>query len=420
MTRPEIRTALPGPKAKAILEQDKAYITPAYTRGYPFVIERGEGPWAFDADGNRFLDFTVGVGVNALGHAPPEVVAAVSAQAGRFLHMAGTDFYYAVMSRYAQKLAEISPWRGGAKVFFTNSGAESTEAAMKLARYATRRAGFVAFFNSFHGRTLGALSLTASKPVQRQRFAPLLPQVAHAPFNDLDFLDRWVFGKILPPDDVAAVFVEALQGEGGFVPAAPAFLQGLRERCTKHGILLVVDETQSGFGRTGRWWAHAHAGIAPDILTTAKPCGGGLPLGAMIARTDLHVWPSGAHANTFGGNPVACAAGLATVEVIERDGLVEHARAMGEHLSSRLQGLVGRHEALLEERGLGLMRAIEFVRSRTTREPDPAARDAAVNRCFEKGLLVLGCGASSLRFLPPLNVTRELLDVAVDILDGVL
>jgi 4-aminobutyrate aminotransferase len=416
---PKIKVPPPGPKARRILEKDKRYITPAYTRGYPFVIERGEGTWAWDVDGNRFIDFTAGVAVNAFGHSNPEIVKAIADASKRFIHMAGTDFYYEVLADFAEKLCAISPFKGDAMVFLANSGTEANEAAIKLARFVTKRPRMVAFFNGFHGRSMGSLALTASKPVQRRHFAPLLGDVSHAPFNDLDFLQKWVFGKTTPPEDVAAVFVEPVQGEGGYHVATKEFLTGLRELCTKHGILLVADEVQTGVGRTGKWWALDHYGVVPDILTCAKPVGGGLPLGAMVARRNLHVWPTGAHANTFGGNPLACAAGLKTLELIEREGM-KNAQTMGGYLSERLKGLVSRHDCVLEERGLGLLRAIEIVKSKATREPDHDRRDAVVDRCFEKGLLILGCGFNAIRFLPPLNVEKGHIDEAVRILDEVL
>ncbi len=416
---PEILVDPPGPRAKAIIDRDARFITPSYTRSYPLVIDRGEGQFLWDPDGNRFLDFTAGVAVNAVGHAHPEVVAAVAAQAGRFMHMAGTDFYYDVMARFAEKLASLAPGREPKQCFLTNSGTESNEAAIKLARYVTRRPRLIAFYNSFHGRTLGALSLTASKPAQRRHFAPLL-DVTHAIFNDLEFLTKWVFRKTCPPEDVAAIFVEPVQGEGGYNVATRDFLQGLRKVCDEHGILLVADEVQTWLGRTGKINAMDHFGVVPDILTVAKPVGGGLPIGAMIARKDLHVWPSGAHANTFGGNPVACAAGLKTIEIIERDGLVESAAELGTYLSVKLKALVAKHDFLYEERGLGLLRAIEVVKSKATREPDPARRDRIVEQCFRRGLLLLGCGETAIRFLPALTVEKGHIDAATESLAAAL
>ncbi len=414
---PQIKVTPPGPKARKILEKDKQYITPAYTRGYPFVIERGEGSFAWDPDGNRFLDFTAGVAVNALGHAHPEIVKVIREQAGKFLHMAGTDFYYEVMSDFAEKLCNISPWKGNAQCFLTNSGTEGTEAAIKLARYVTKRPRMIAFYNGFHGRSMGSLSLTASKVIQRRHFSPGLGDVTHSVYNDLDFLEKYVLGKVAPPEDVAGIFLECVQGEGGYNIATKEFMQGLRRICDKHGILLCIDEVQTGLARTGKWWCIEHYGVMPDIIWTAKPIGGGLPLGAMIARRDLHVWPSGAHANTFGGNPLACAAGLKTIEILEKDGL-RNVTAMGDYLSRKLKELTDRHPIVKEERGYGLLRAIEIVTA--SGQPDHDGRDALVDACFAKGLLLLGCGFNAIRLLPPLNVEKGFIDAAVEILDGVL
>ncbi|HTF57455.1 MAG TPA: aminotransferase class III-fold pyridoxal phosphate-dependent enzyme [Planctomycetota bacterium] len=416
---PAIRIPPPGPKAKEIIAKDAEFITPSYTRSYPLVIERGEGMFVFDTDGNRFLDFTAGVAVNALGHGHPEVALALAKQASKFVHMAGTDFYYGVMADFAEKICTLAPGPGPKQCFLTNSGTESVEAAIKLARFATRRPRLIAFFNAFHGRSLGSLSLTASKPGQRRGFSPLLSDVSHGIFNDLDFLHKYLFGKTCPPEDVAAIFVEPIQGEGGYNIATKEFMSGLRKACDKHGILLVVDEIQTGMGRTGKMFAIEHFDVAPDVLCVAKPVGGGLPLGAMIARKDLHVWPSGAHANTFGGNPVACAAGLKVIELIER-GAMRNAAKMGEVLSRRLASLAAKHDHVFEERGLGLMRAIEIVRSKASRAPDHDRRDAVVRACFERGLLLLGCGETAIRFLPALIVEKGHIDAACDILDAVL
>jgi 4-aminobutyrate aminotransferase len=416
---PEIKIPPPGPKARAIIARDDEFITPSYTRSYPLVIDRGEGMFVIDADGNRFLDFTAGVAVNALGHSHPEVEKALADQAAKFIHMAGTDFYYGVMADFAKKICSLAPGPGPKQCFLTNSGTESIEAAIKLARYATKRPRLVAFFNAFHGRSMGSLSLTASKPTQRRHFSPLMGDVSHSIYNDLGFLDKYVFGKICPPEDVAAIFVEPIQGEGGYNIATREFLLGLRERCDKHGILLVVDEIQTGVGRTGKMFAIEHFGVTPDILCVAKPVGGGLPLGAMIARKELHVWPTGAHANTFGGNPVACAAGLKVLEIIEKSAM-RNAAKMGEHLSRRLAAIAAKHDHVFEERGLGLMRALEIVKSKASRVPDHDRRDAIVLACFERGLLLLGCGETAIRFLPALTVEKGHIDAACEILDGVL
>jgi 4-aminobutyrate aminotransferase len=411
---PRVKGPLPGPKARAVIDRDRKVVSPAYTRGYPLVIDRGEGSYVIDPDGNRFLDFTAGVAVNALGHAHPEIVKAVREQAERFLHMAGTDFYYDVMAAFAEKLTATAPMKGQKQVFLGNSGTEAIEAAIKLARYVTKRPRMIAFFGAFHGRTMGSLSLTASKPAQRRHFAPLLPEVTHAPYGDLDFIEHYLFKKTTPPEDVAAIFVEPIQGEGGYHVAPKGFLEGLRKICDRHGILLVADEVQSGLGRTGKWWAVEHFGVEPDILCCAKPIGGGLPLGAMISRAELQSWPSGAHANTFGGNPLACAAGLRTIELIE-GGLLKNAAVMGDYLSKRLDELDARFPHIGAPRGLGLMLAIDVFKT-GTRAFDPERRNRIVDAAFAQGLLLLGCGEGSIRFLPALNLQKGHVDAAVDVL----
>ncbi len=407
---PEIKVKLPGPKAAAIIARDKKVITTAYTRGYPFVLDYGKGCHAWDVDGNKFIDFVSGIAVNALGHAHPEIVRVVQEQASRFFHMAGTDFYYEIMEKFATKLCSIAP--GAEKqCFMTNSGAESIEAAIKLARFSTRRPKMIAFYDAFHGRTMGALSLSASKAIQKKHYAPLL-DVSHAPYGDLDFIDNHLFTKTTPPEDVAAIFVEPIQGEGGYNVPPKGFLAGLRERCDRHGILLVMDEVQAGLGRTGKMWACDHDGVDPDILCLAKPVGGGIPLGVILGRKELmENWPSGSHANTFGGNPLACAAGLRTIEILEEEGLVENCRKMGEHLVARLEDLAKNDNTLGPVHGLGLMQAIDIRTS--DGNWDPARRDAIVQAAFEQGLLIIGCGKGAIRFLPPLNVKQEEIDAAL-------
>lgn len=414
---PQIKVPPPGPKARKIIERDRKVITSAYTRSYPFVIERGQGAYAWDVDGNKYLDFTSGVAVNALGHAHPEIVKTIETQARKFLHMAGTDFYYEVMAAFAEKLVSLAPGKSKKHCFLANSGTEANEAAIKLARYATKRPKMVAFYNCFHGRSLGSLSLTASKAIQRRHFSPLL-DVAHAPYGDLRFLDKFLFGKVAPPEDVAAIFVEPIQGEGGYAVAPDDFLPGLRERCDRHGILLVMDEVQTGLGRSGHWWACEHWGVVPDILTCAKPVGGGLPLGAMIAPAELMTWPSGAHANTFGGNALACAAGLRTIEIIE-DGLLGNARAMGDYLSQRLRSLVAKFPHVGPAHGLGLLQAVDVLKG-SNGSLDHDRRDKIVDAAFTRGLLLLGCGEGSIRFLPPLNVRKEEVDAAVAVFEETL
>jgi 4-aminobutyrate aminotransferase len=433
---PDIKTDLPGPKAKALIERDRAVVSPSYTRGYPLVIERASGCVVEDVDGNRFLDCAAGIAVNATGHSHPEVVKAIADQASRFIHMSGTDFYYEPQVRLAEKIAAIAPFRGGARSFFGNSGTEAIEAAIKLARYATGRPAIVAFLGGFHGRTLGALALTASKTVQRRGFSPLMSGVYHAPYPNtyrcpqgmsaeqwvsycLDYIDHELFGQLVAPEEVAAVVIEPIQGEGGYVIAPDRFLQGLRDLTKRHGILLVADEVQSGMGRTGKMFAIEHAGVEPDVVAIAKGIASGLPLGVAAARADLMSWPAGTHASTFGGNPVACAAALATIELLERE-LMANAEAVGAHLKAGLTALMDKHPIVGEVRGRGLMIGIELVRDRHTRERAIEERNTVVNAAFQRGLLVLGAGKNSIRFSPPLVLTRDEADTAVRVFDEAL
>jgi 4-aminobutyrate aminotransferase len=422
---PEMRTALPGPRARAVIERDHAVLSPSYTRSYPLVASTAEGAIVEDVDGNRFLDFSAGIAVVSTGHCHPRVVAAIQKQAARLVHMSGTDFYYENMVALAERLAATLP--GPRKVYFGNSGAEAVESAMKLARYATHRSKFIAFLGAFHGRTLGALSLTASKAVQRRGFGPLIPGVYHVPYPDtyrqgdaaarmsLEALDR-LFHTVVPPEEVAAIFVEPVQGEGGYLVPPKGFLEDLARIAKEHGILLVFDEVQCGMGRTGKLWAWQHSGVAPDILTTAKGIASGLPLSAMIARADLMQWKPGAQASTFGGNPVAVAAALETLDLLE-ESLIDNAARVGAYMMERLATWPARIPSVGDVRGVGLMIAIEMVRDRQTRERAPDLRDAVVERAFERGLLVLGAGENAIRLCPPLIITREQADFALDVLE---
>ncbi len=431
---PRLQTPLPGPRAREIIEADARWISPSYTRSYPLVARRGRGALVEDVDGNVFLDFAAGIAVVATGHCHPAVVGAIQRQAAELIHISGTDFYEPLMVEVARRLERTFPGSSPRRVFYGNSGTEAIEAAIKLARYATGREKILAFLGCFHGRTLGSLSLTASKPVQRRGFGTLLAGVIHAPYphpyrcplghgahdcgaDCLDYIEQVLFKKLVDPQEIAAVFVEPVQGEGGYVPAPPAFLQGLAELCRRHGILLVADEVQSGVGRTGRWWAHEHAGIEPDIVCIAKWIASGMPLGVMVAREDLMHWPPGAHASTFGGNPVSLAAALATIELVDRQ-YRDNARQIGEFLLERLARWPERFRSVGHVRGLGLMIGIEFVRDRRTREPAGEWRDRIVHRAFEKGLLVLGAGESTLRLCPPLVVDREQAAWAVETLES--
>lgn len=431
-------TFTPGDKARQVLERDSEVMSPSYTRGYPFVMGRGKGAEVWDVDGKRFLDFTTGIAVTATGHAHPAVVKAIQEQAEKFIHMSGTDFYYEIQVELAEKLSAIAPFGGEpAMVFFTNSGTEAIEAALKLARYHTGRPQYVAFMGAFHGRTMGALSMTGSKSVQRRGFFPTVPGVTHVPYADafrpvlnadgfsdygervVDYLENTVMRQIVPAQEVAAVLVESIQGEGGYVVPTPGFFPALRDLCNRHGILLIVDEVQAGMGRTGKWWGIEHFGVEPDIVVSAKGLASGMPLGAMIARRPLMTWTPGAHASTFGGNPVCCAAALATIKLLE-EGLIENAAEMGTLLMGKLRELQIRYPFIGDVRGRGLMIGLDFVADPQTRKPDRDCRDAVVDTAFHEGLLLLGAGLSTIRVIPPLNVTEEAITEAVAILDKVL
>jgi 4-aminobutyrate aminotransferase len=425
---PWIRTDLPGPRASQLIATDEQYTSPSYTRVYPLAVERGYGAVIEDVDGNRFLDFTAGIAVCSTGHCHPRVIAAVQQQAAKLLHMSGTDFYYAPQGELAKKLAEIAPGSGAKRVFFTNSGAESVEAAFKLARYHTGRQHMIAFFGAFHGRTLGALSLTGSKVVQRRGFAPLIPMVSHVDYpntyrsaESLESLNQLedLFKRTVAPQEVAAIIVEPIQGEGGYIVPPPEFHRELRKLCDKHGILLIADEVQSGMGRTGKMFAMEHWEVVPDIVCLAKGIASGMPLGAIIAKADIMDWGPGSHASTFGGNPVSCVAALETIKLLQNE-LMENARVVGAHLKARLVELMEKHPIIGDIRGLGLMIGVELVRDRVTKEPAGLERDEIVQACFRRGLLMLGCGVSTLRFCPPLVVTKEQCDTAVQIIDEVL
>ncbi|PYX44571.1 MAG: aspartate aminotransferase family protein [Acidobacteria bacterium] len=403
---PKIKTALPGPNAKRVLAGDDKYISPSYTRSYPLVAKSGRGVVVTDVDGNEFFDFSAGIAVTSTGHCHPEVVAAIQKQAGELIHMSGTDFYYENMVQLAERLSKIAPMPGPHKIYYGNSGTEAIEAALKLARYHTKRQNVIAFFGAFHGRTMGALSLTASKPQQKRRFAPLVPGVTHIRYPDVyrgcsggpqdaeafamgcaRFIEDKLFKTTLAPEEVAAIFVEPVQGEGGYVIAPTPFMQELRRICDRHGILLVVDEVQSGVGRTGKWWAVEHTGVEP------------------------------AHASTFGGNPVCIAAALATLDVIEREGLLAHSAELGSYMLKRMADWPAKYRIVGDVRGRGLMIGVEIVKDQKTKEYGAELRDRIVQRAFEHGILFLGCGPSTVRISPPLVVTRDEADAAIDILE---
>jgi len=431
---PHLLTPLPGPKAKALLKRDAQFISPSYTRGYPLVAKRGRGAMIEDPDGNVFLDFAAGIAVAATGHCHPQVVEAIQKQAAELIHISGTDFYVPNMVELAEKLAEIAPGKDAKKVYFGNSGAEAIEAAIKLARYHTRRDKIIAFYGCFHGRTLGALSLTASKAVQRKGFGSLLGGVFHIPYpnsyrcphgnpspctcvESATYLETEIFKRLVDPQDVAAIFVEPIQGEGGYVPAPKEFLVELQRICRKHGILLVSDEVQSGMGRTGKWWAGDFAGIEPDIVCVAKGIASGMPLSATIASAGIMDWKPGAHASTFGGNPVCVAASLATIDLLERE-YIENARRMGDFILQRIADWPAKHKIVGDVRGRGLMLGVEIVKSQKTKEPAHDLREAIVDLAFTKGVLFLGAGDNTIRIAPPLLIDEEQADFAIRTLEA--
>ncbi|MGC2638291.1 MAG: acetyl ornithine aminotransferase family protein [Acidobacteriaceae bacterium] len=432
---PKLLTPLPGPRSRAIVEADDRLMSPSYTRSYPMVATRGRGLRVEDADGNEFLDFAAGIAVCSTGHCHPEVVAAIQKQAGELIHMSGTDFYYESLVTLSERLSAIAPMPGPHRFYYGNSGAEAIECALKVARYHTGRQNIIAFFGAFHGRTMGALSLTASKPQQRRRFAPLVPGVTHirypyayrgcsgGPQETEEFalgcaryIEDKLFHTTLAPEEVAAIFVEPIQGEGGYVVAPAIFMQELRRICDKYGILLAADEVQSGAGRTGKWWAIEHTGVQPDIVCMAKGIASGMPLGVCMTRANIMDWKPGSHASTFGGNPVCIAAALATLDVLEREGMANAAK-QGEAMLQHLRGWLKTHPAIGDVRGRGLMIGLEIVKSQDTREAAPLMRDRIVDLAFERGLLILGCGENSLRLAPPLIVNEHEAAVALHILE---
>jgi 4-aminobutyrate aminotransferase len=431
-TVPDIQTDLPGPRAQELLARDERFMSPSYTRIYPLVVERGSGAVIRDVDGNLFLDCTAGIAVTATGHCHPHVVAAIQDQAARLIHMSGTDFYYEPQIDLAQRLAEVAPGATPKRVFYTNSGAESLEAALKLARWHTGRARAIAFFGAFHGRTYGAMSLSGSKVVHRRGFSPLVPDIHHVPYprgctlckddqgcQCVRDIEETIFKRVAPPDEVAAIFAEPIQGEGGYHVPPPGFLPALRALCDRYGMLLVADEVQTGMGRTGKLFAVEHWNVEPDILCLAKGIASGMPLGAMIARADVMDWPSGSHASTFGGNPVSCRASLATLELLQH-GYIANTVARGEQLRQGLLQLQREYRVIGDVRGLGLMMAMDLVKDRTQLMPDPALRDAVIQAAFRHGLLLLGCGECAVRFCPPLCIRADQVETALRILAEVL
>lgn len=424
---------LPGLKAQAIIERDQNFISHSYPRGYPFVMDHGSGTEVWDVDGHRFLDFAAGIAVTATGHSHPQVVKAIQDQAEKFIHIS-SDFYHETWVELAEKFNEIAPFEGPAASFMANSGTESVESAIKLARYHSKRPQFIGFLGAFHGRTLGSIAFTASKSHYKGRFFPLVNGVVHAPYPDpyrpvlaqkkgegygetvVRYIEEQILARIIPPDEVAGFLIEPIQGEGGYIVPPPDFFPALRELCDTYGILLIVDEVQSGMGRTGKWWAIENFGVEPDIITSAKGIASGMPLGAMISRKEIMSWPKGSHGNTFGGNPIACAASLATIDLIEKHYL-QNARDVGEYTLDALSEIMARHPSIGDVRGIGLMIGVEFVKDRETKEPAVVLRDEIVNQAFVHGLLTLGCGSSTIRFSPPLSTSRAEVDEALKIFE---
>jgi 4-aminobutyrate aminotransferase len=430
---PQIKTALPGPKGQLVIAYDAKYISPSLSRDYPLVAERASGAIVEDPDGNTFLDFAAGIAVCSTGHCHPKVVSAIQKQAAELIHIAGTDFYHRHMPQLAERLVATMPQSHQWKVFFGNSGTEAVEGAIKLARYSTKRDKLIAFYGCFHGRTLGALSLTASKNTQRKYFGTLLGGVEHIPYpyayrcalghskencgsEIIDLLEHQIFKRLFAPEEVAAIIVEPIQGEGGFIPAPIPFLQELQRICNKNGIMLIMDEVQAGVGRTGKMWAYEHAGITPDIVLTAKGIASGMPISAFIAKESVMQWKPGSHGTTYGGNPVCVASALATLDLVEGE-LMANAKKVGEYIFSKIGDWPNRFRIVGDVRGKGLMIGVEFVRDQKTKERGPELRDKVVQAAFRRGLLTLGSGENSIRMSPPLMIDEEQADCAMGIME---
>jgi 4-aminobutyrate aminotransferase len=434
---PRIVKAPPGPRARKLLARDKKVVSPSYMREYPFVMERGQGAQVWDVDRNRYIDWAAGIAVNATGHSHPKLVQAIHRQADKFIHIS-SDYYHESMVRLGERINEIAPIKENVGVFFANSGTEAVEAAIKLARYATKRQRFIGFLGAFHGRSMGSLSFTASKYVQQERFFPTMPGVVHVPFPDpyrpvlemhregdygdavVDYIERVIFANVLPTDEVAAILVEPIQGEGGYIVPPPNFFPRLRALCDRYGILLIADEIQSGVGRTGKWWAIEHWGVEPDIVCMAKGIASGVPLGLMAARQSvLKKWVAGAHGNTYGGNPIACQAALTTLDLVE-NGMMDNAAEMGEFIMDALAEVQVRHPSIGDVRGKGLMIGVEFVQDKTTKQPAHQLRDEIIQTAFQSGLLLLGCGRSTIRIAPPLMIQQPLVEEALELFEDAL
>jgi 4-aminobutyrate aminotransferase len=434
MSYPKIKVTPPGPKARKIVERDSAVISPSFGRAYPLVVERGEGSIVVDVDGNEFIDMNAGLAVCSVGHSHPKVVKAIKDQADKFIHYSYTDFFYDEYVNLGEKLHDLVPGSHRKKFFYGNSGAESVEAAMKVARWHTGRQGYLAYIGSFHGRTLGAVSLTASKPYQRARFSPLIPGVEHifypycyrCPFNlecpscgyaCVDYIDEYLFHRYVPPDEVAMLIAEPIQGEGGYIVPPDGYFKRLKKLLDEYGILFASDEVQTGIGRTGKWFGIEHYDVVPDIVCMAKGVAAGMPLGVMASRADIQDWKPGSHASTFGGNPVSCAAALAVLDVIESENLLENAQKQGRHIKGRLDEMKEDHPLIGDVRGKGLMVGVELVKDKATKEPAQKETKEVMMECFRNGLAIVNCGVSVIRWMPPLIVTGDLVDSALEIFE---
>lgn len=424
---------LPGPKAKALIERDRSVISPAYGRAYQFVMDHGKGTMVWDVDGNQFIDFAAGIAVTATGHSHPKVVEAIKEQAEKFLHIS-SDFYHESWITLGERLNQIAPFEEEAYSFMTNSGTESVEGAIKLARYYSGASQFIGFIGAFHGRTLGSLSFTSSNSLYHQGFYPLMNGVVHVPYPNVyrpelvsrpgedygetivRYMEEQILGRLLPAKDIAGILVEPIQGEGGYIVPPPGFFPALRELCNKYGILLIADEVQSGMGRTGKWWAIENFGVEPDIVCVGKGIASGIPMGAIIARKSISTWGPGSHGNTYGGNPVACAASLATIDLIQKE-YMKNAAEVGNYALDALHEIEVRHPSIGEVRGIGLMIGVEFVMNKVSKEPGKELRDAVVKYAFERGLINLGCGRSTIRIAPPLSISKSEMDDGLKIFE---
>jgi len=437
MSYPKIKVTPPGPKAKKIVERDAAVISPSFGRAYPLVVESAEGNIVKDVDGNEFIDMNAGLAVCSVGHGHPKLKKAIKDQVDKFIHYSYTDFFYDDYVDLGEELSKILPMMGKKKVFYGNSGAESIEAAMKVSRWHSGRQGYIAYIGSFHGRTMGAVSLTASKPYQRRKFSPLIPGVEHifypycyrCPFNlecpscgyaCVDYIDDYLFHKYVAPEEVAMLIAEPIQGEGGYVVPPDGYFKKLKKLLDEYGILFAVDEVQSGVGRTGKWWAIEHFGVEPDILCTAKGIAAGLPLGVMASKAEIQDWTPGSHASTFGGNPVSCAAALAVLDIIKTDKLRENATIQGGYIKKRLEEMKETHPMIGDVRGMGLMVGVEIVKDKDSKEVAPKATEAVMMECFRNGLAIVNCGVNIIRWMPPLTITRDLIEPSLEIFEKAL